>query len=133
VRHTSCKGETILIVDDIDEQREIASGMMKKLGYNVTSVSSGEKALDYLKRHKADLLILDMIMEPGIDGLETYRQILELYPDQKAIIASGFSETDKVKEAQKLGAGTYIKKPYKIEKIGTIIRAELDNEFLQVL
>jgi PAS domain S-box-containing protein len=127
------KGETILIVDDIDEQREIASGMMKKLGYNVTSVSSGEKAVDYLKRHKADLLILDMIMEPGIDGLETYRQILELYPDQKAIIASGFSETDKVKEAQKLGAGTYIKKPYKIEKIGTIIRAELDNEFLQVL
>ncbi len=127
------KGETILIVDDIDEQREIASGMMKKLGYNVTSVSSGEKAVDYLKRHKADLLILDMIMEPGIDGLETYRQILELYPDQKAIIASGFSETDKVKEAQKLGAGTYIKKPYKIEKIGTIVRAELDNEFLQVL
>ncbi len=127
------KGETILIVDDIDEQREIASGMMKKLGYNVTSVSSGEKAVDYLKRHKADLLILDMIMEPGIDGLETYRQVLELYPDQKAIIASGFSETDKVKEAQKLGAGTYIKKPYKIEKIGTIVRAELDNEFLQVL
>lgn len=127
------KGETILIVDDIDEQREIASGMMKKLGYNVTSVSSGEKAIDYLKHHRADLLILDMIMEPGIDGLETYRQVLELYPDQKAIIASGFSETDKVKEAQRLGAGTYIKKPYKIEKIGTIVRAELDNEFLQVL
>jgi len=127
------KGETILIVDDIDEQREIASGMMKKLGYNVTSVSSGEKAVEYLKHDKTDLLILDMIMEPGIDGLETYRQILKLHPGQKAIIASGFSETDKVKEAQKLGAGTYIKKPYKIEKIGTIVRAELDNEFLQVL
>ncbi|MEA3437467.1 MAG: PAS domain S-box protein, partial [Thermodesulfobacteriota bacterium] len=127
------KGETILIVDDVDEQREIASEMMKKLGYNVTSVSSGKKAVEYLKHHRADLLILDMIMEPGIDGLETYRQILELYPDQKAIIASGFSETDKVKEAQRLGAGTYIKKPYKIEKIGTIVRAELDNELLQVL
>jgi CheY-like chemotaxis protein len=127
------KGETILIVDDVYEQREIASRMMKKLGYNVTSVSSGEKAVNYLKHHRVDLMILDMIMEPGIDGLETYRQILELYPDQKAIIASGFSETDKVKEAQRLGAGTYIKKPYKIEKIGTIVRAELDNEFLQVL
>ena len=126
-------GETVLIVDDVDEQREIASGMIKKLGYNVTSVSSGEKAVDYLKHHRVDLLILDMIMEPGIDGLETYRQILEIYPDQKAIIASGFSETDKVKEAQRLGAGTYIKKPYKIEKIGTIIRAELDNEFVTVL
>jgi len=121
------KGETVLIVDDVDEQREIASGMMKKLGYNVTSISNGEKAVDYLKHHKADLLILDMIMEPGIDGLETYRQILKLHPGQKAIIASGFSETDKVKEAQRLGAGVYIKKPYKIEKIGTAVRAELDN------
>ncbi|MDY6790011.1 MAG: PAS domain S-box protein [Thermodesulfobacteriota bacterium] len=127
------KGETILIVDDVDEQREIASGMLKKLGYDVTSVSSGEQAVEYLKNHKADLLVLDMIMSPGIDGLETYRQILELYPEQKAIIASGFSETDKVKETQRLGAGTYIKKPYKIEKIGTIVRAELDNEFIQVL
>jgi len=121
------KGETVLIVDDVDEQREIASGMIKKLGYNVTSISSGEKAVEYLKQHRADLLILDMIMEPGIDGLETYRQILKLHPGQKAIIASGFSETDKVKEAQGLGAGAYIKKPYKIEKIGTAVRAELDN------
>jgi len=120
-------GETVLIVDDFDEQREISSGMMKILGYSVTSVSSGEKAVDYLKHHKTDLLILDMIMEPGIDGLETYRQILKLYPGQKAIIVSGFSETDKVKEAQRIGAGSYIKKPYTIEKIGTAVRAELDK------
>lgn len=121
------KGETILIVDDVDEQREIASRLMKKLGYNVTSISSGEKAVEYLKHHKADLLVLDMIMEPGIDGLETYKQILKLHPGQKAIIASGFSETDKVKETQRLGAGAYIKKPYAIEKIGTAVRAELDK------
>jgi len=121
------KGETVLIVDDVDEQREIASEMMKKLGYNVTSISSGEKVVEYLKHHKADLLVLDMIMEPGIDGLETYRQILKLNPGQKAIIASGFSETYKVKEAQRLGAGAYIKKPYAIEKIGTAVRAELDK------
>jgi len=66
-------------------------------------------------------------MEPGIDGLETYRQILKFHPGQKAIIASGFSETDKVREAQRLGAGAYIKKPYAIEKIGTAVRAELDK------
>ena len=121
------KGETILIVDDIDEQREIVSEMIKNLDYNVTSISSGEKAVDYLKHHKTDLVILDMIMEPGIDGLETYKRILEVCPDQKAIIASGFSETDKVKEAQRLGAGAYIRKPYTIEKIGTVVRAELDK------
>ncbi|NNK86215.1 MAG: PAS domain S-box protein [Desulfobacterales bacterium] len=121
------KGEKILIVDDIDEQREIASEMIKKLGYNVTSISSGEKAVDYLKHNQTDLLILDMIMDPGIDGLETFREVRKVNPDQKAIIASGFSETDKVKEAQRLGAGAYIRKPYTIEKIGTVVRAELDK------
>ncbi len=123
----SGNGESVLIIDDVYEQREIASEMMKKLGYNVTSVSSGEEALDYLKHHKADLLILDMIMDPGIDGLETYKQVLELHPGQKAIIASGFSETDRVRGAQKLGVGAYIKKPYTIEKIGPAARAELDK------
>ena len=72
-------------------------------------------------------LILDMIMDPGIDGLETYKRILELHPKQKAIIASGFSETDRVKEAKKLGAGAYVKKPCVLEKIGVVIKEELEK------
>ena len=80
-----------------------------------------------MKNNSADLLILDMIMDPGIDGFETYKRILTLYPNQKAIITSGFSETGNVKEAQKLGAGAYIKKPYSFEKIGRAIRDELDK------
>jgi len=121
------KGESILVVDDVEEQREIASRILKKLGYSVTSVSSGEEAVDYLKDNKADLLILDIIMDPGIDGLKTYKRILEFHPGQKAIIASGFSETDRVKEAQRLGAGEYIKKPYTLEKIGIAVRDELEK------
>jgi PAS domain S-box-containing protein len=120
------KGESILIVDDMEEQREIASGILSKLGYSVTSVSSGEEAVAYLKEHTADLIVLDMIMTPGIDGLETYKRILDLLPKQKAIIASGFSETDRVQEAQRLGAGAYVKKPYILEKIGMAVRSELD-------
>ena len=66
-----------------------------------------------------------MIMDPGIDGLETYKRIIKLHPNQKVIIASGFSETDRVKEAQRLGAGKYIKKPYTLEKIGIAVKNEL--------
>lgn len=99
------QGESILIVDDVKEQREIASIMLKKLNYSVSTVGSGEEAVNYLKRNASDLLILDMIMEPGMDGLDTYKKILEFHPGQKAVIASGFSETDRVKEAQKLGTG----------------------------
>ena len=119
------KGESILVIDDLEEQREIASRILKKLGYSVTSVSSGEKAVDYLKDNSADLLVLDMIMDPGIDGFETYKRILEIHPGQKAVIVSGFSETDRVKEAQRLGAGAYVKKPFLLEKIGLAIRDEL--------
>jgi len=121
------KGESILVVDDVEEQREIASRILKKLSYSVTTVSSGEEAVEYLKDNSADLLVLDMIMDPGIDGLETYERIIELHPKQKAIIVSGFSETERVKEAQRLGAGAYVKKPYLLEKIGIAVRDLLDR------
>ncbi len=121
------KGETVLVIDDVEEQREIASDMLRKLGYSVTPVSSGEEAVEYLKNNSVDLLVLDMIMEPGIDGLETYKRILKLHPRQKAIIASGFAETSRVKEVIKLGASSYVKKPYLIEKIGVVIRGVFEK------
>jgi nitrogen-specific signal transduction histidine kinase/CheY-like chemotaxis protein len=121
------KGESLLIVDDVEEQRYIAYNMLDKLHYSVNTVSSGEGAVDYLKKRSADLLVLDMIMEPGIDGLETYKRIIKIHPKQKAIIASGYSVTDRVKEAQKLGAGPYIKKPYTLERIGLAVKEELEK------
>ncbi|MCP3887295.1 MAG: response regulator, partial [Desulfobulbaceae bacterium] len=122
------KGESVLVVDDVDDQRQIASRLLTKLGYTVASVSSGEMAINYLKDNSVQLLVLDMIMDPGIDGLDTYKEILKLHPQQKAIIASGFSATERVEEAQKIGAGEYIKKPYTLEKIGVAVRSELDKE-----
>ena len=72
-------------------------------------------------------MVLDMIMDPGIDGLETYRRVVKINPKQKAIIVSGFSETNRVKKAQELGAGAYVKKPYVLERIGLAVRNELDR------
>lgn len=118
-------GQSVLVVDDVKEQREIASSILSELGYSVTTVSSGEAAVDYMKENTADLVVLDMIMEPGIDGFETYKKITALRPEQKTIIASGFSETDRVRKAQKLGAGKYVKKPYTVEKIGLAVKKEL--------
>ncbi|SPD75910.1 putative Histidine kinase [uncultured Desulfobacterium sp.] len=118
-------GENILVVDDVEEQRRIATGMLEKLGYSVSSVASGKEAVEYMKNNSADLLIMDMIMDPGIDGLDTYKNILKIHPGQKAIIASGFSESERVKEAQRLGAGRFIRKPYSLEKIGLAVKAEL--------
>ncbi len=119
--------EKILMVDDVPEQRQIAELILGKLGYSVVTRPCGEDAVEYMKDNSADIVILDMIMDPGIDGLETYKKILENHPGQKAIIASGFAETEHIKKAQNLGVGTCIKKPYSLEKIGRAVRAELDS------
>jgi CheY-like chemotaxis protein len=121
------KGETILIVDDVESQREITSNMLGILGYSSSSVSSGEEAVEFLKDHKVDLILLDMIMDPGINGRETYERIIEIHPNQKAVIVSGLAETDEVKKTQRLGAGKYVKKPLRIQEIGLAIREELEK------
>lgn len=120
-------GETILVVDDAHSQREIATSMLNKIGYKAESVASGEEAIDYLKSKSIDILLLDMIMDPGMNGLETFERIREFKPGQKAVIASGFSNPEQIKEAQRIGASTYLKKPYSLENIGLAIRKELTN------
>ena len=125
LKDLSGNGKSLLVVDDIEDQRIIAVSILKQLGYSVDAVSSGLEAIEHLKDHKVDLLVLDMIMDPGIDGLETFKRVLEIIPDQKAIITSGFSETANVKKTQELGAGDYIKKPYTIKTLGLAVKKEL--------
>jgi PAS domain S-box-containing protein len=120
-------GETVLVVDDIKEQREIAARIVEQLGYVSRSAESGEQAVELLKHERMDLLILDMIMDPGIDGLETYHQVKKLHPCQKAIITSGYAETERVKMAQRLGVGGYLKKPYTVHSLAAAIKSELNR------
>jgi len=122
------KGETIVVIDDVEDQRKIATLLLTPLGYKVKAVADAREAFQYLGDRCADLFILDMIMDPGPDGLDTYKMILEKYPGAKAIIASGYSETDRVKEAQRLGAGEYIRKPYKMETIAKAVKKELTRK-----
>ncbi len=118
-------GEKILVVDDVKTQREIALQMLKNLGYSATAVASGEQAIEHMRSNRADLIVLDMIMDPGIDGLETYKKILEMHPGQRAIIVSGYTETERAREAEKLGAAEYVLKPYSLEKLGLAIKKGL--------
>jgi len=114
--------EKILVVDDLEEQRELASAILNSMGYEVHLASGGREAIKYLRDNKVDLIVLDMIMEEDFDGLQTYQEIIKIHPGQKAIIASGFSETERVKQAEKLGVGRYIRKPYTMQILGKAIR-----------
>lgn len=118
-------GERILIVDDVYEQRDIANQLLTYLGYDPVAVSSGEDAISYLQENEVDLILLDMIMDPGMDGLDTYERAIQHHPGIKAVIVSGFSKTDRIRQAQALGAGEWLKKPYTMEYLAKAVKNEL--------
>ena len=120
----------IFVVDDRKEQREIASLLLSNLGYKVESAGSGQEAIKYLNNNDTDLVWLDMILEDDMDGLDTYKEIIKIKPGQKTIIVSGYSETDRVKEAEKLGVNGFMQKPYKLDDIKKIIQTVLNGNKL---
>ncbi len=121
------RGENILIVDDVSSQRDITCKMLEYFGYEAVAVASGEEAIEYLAKRSIELVVLDMVMDPGINGRETYERIVKIHPAQKSIIVSGYAVTDDVKGAQKLGAGKFIRKPLTLEKLGLAVKEELEK------
>ena len=124
---TSEAGGVILIVDDEPQLRDLAARILRSLGYTVDSVCSGELALKYLSEKQADLILIDMQMDPGMNGYETYREIIKISPGQKAIIVSGYSDSADVKAAIKLGANGFIKKPYSLDELRRAVRSALKS------
>jgi PAS domain S-box-containing protein len=116
---------TILVVDDVPEQREIAEQILVSLGYEVRTVAHGRAAVAHISEHPVDLVILDMILEKGFDGLDTYREILKLNPNQNAIIVSGFAATERVSQMQAMGAGAYVKKPYTHQQLADAVKQQM--------
>ncbi len=121
-------GERVLIVDDEDRQRQIACDLLSKLGYHAEAVPGGYEAVEYIKKQPVDLIVLDMVMPKGINGRETYEAVIKICPGQKAIIASGFAETQEVEEAKRIGVGNYIKKPYTLQKLAAAVKEELSKK-----
>ncbi len=116
------KGEKILVVDDVPAQRDLARVILSAVGYEVEEAGSGKAAIEKVKKSHYDLVIIDMLMEPGLDGLDTYQGMLMHRPHQKAIIVSGYGETDRVGEAMRLGAGSFLKKPYSRRELLQAVR-----------
>ncbi len=117
-------GEKILIIDDEERQLDIASRILRTLGYTPHVASSGEEALLRIDEN-FDLVLLDMLMSPGMGGKKTYAAILERQPRQKAIIVSGFSEDTEVRQTLAMGAARFVRKPYSLYRLGAAVRDAL--------
>jgi len=117
--------QRVLVVDDEDVQRGIAEQILGMLNYRVDTASCGERAIEMIYRHQYDLVVLDMIMDPGIDGLETFRKLRDIQPGLRAIIVSGYAENEKIRNVLSFGAGAFLPKPYTVEQLGLTVRDEL--------
>lgn len=113
---------TVLVVDDERTPRQIAARMLKALGYRADTVSSGEEAIAYLKKHTVDFVLLDMIMDPGMSGFETFREIVEIRPGQRAVITSGYTEHHDLAKAVELGVRGFLRKPFTTAQLADAIR-----------
>ena len=121
--NASCGGEGVCAKCRVQvEQGEVAEGLSER--FSPEDIEAGYRLA---REGPPDLIVLDMIMDPGIDGCETYRRIIQHHPGQRAIVASGFSESERFREIQRLGVGTYLKKPYTLEKIAMAVRRELER------
>ncbi len=123
----SGNNESILVVEDMPSQQKIAVNMLRRLGYKVEAVFTGEQAISYVRTHKIDLVVLDMYLSSGLNGCETYEQLLLIDPKIKAIITSGREITPEIEKAKALGAGGFIKKPISLQAIGLAIKKELKD------
>lgn len=116
----------ILVVDDNRAIRERLAELLNKEGYEVTTASSGNEAIDIIRRRNFDLAIVDLVM-PEIDGMEVLREIKRVSGDTKVIMITAFATVQSAVEAMKRGASDYISKPFRIEDIRATIRRVLEE------
>jgi DNA-binding NtrC family response regulator len=106
----------VLIVDDEKDFVEMFSLRLEQQGEKVSTAHSGKEALKVLENVAIDVVILDIRM-PGMDGIDTLRQIKTLYPIVEVILLTGHGSTETAVEGMKLGAFDYLMKPADFEEI----------------
>ena len=118
---------TILIIDDEPSVCASLQGILEDEGYTVYTAQSGEAGLDMLEHKDAHLVLLDILMPGGMDGIETLQRIATEYPDVGVIMITGHGTFDYALKAGELGALDFIDKPPSLEKVLARIEQALEN------
>ena len=119
--------EHVLVVDDEEGQRRTCRRLLENLGYAVDVAATGEEALGLCEAGGYDILVIDMILGCGWDGLETLGRVVKVRPGQKAIIMSGYAIDQHARDAMHLGV-PWLPKPYDIQGLATLVRSVLDED-----
>jgi len=114
----------VLIVDDQNGIRILLVEVFSSEGYETFQAANGKAALEIVKLHAPDLVLLDMKI-PGMDGLEILKHIKQMNPDIKVIMMTAYGELDMIKEATDLGALMHFTKPFDIDEMRQAVNMQL--------
>jgi len=119
----------VLVIDDDPGVRDYLEALVSRQGYEVVAVAGGEEALRTLDSTPPDLVTLDMVL-PGMDGLETLRELKKRVPDVPVIMLSGHGQARTIVEAMKLGASDFLRKPFEVEELELAFQKALEKRAL---
>ena len=116
----------LLVVDDEAEICEFLKSFFEERNYNVVIANSGEQALERIKHDKPNVVLLDIKM-PGMDGIQTLREIKTKNPKTKVIMVTAIETRDKIEECLRLGADNYITKPLSLEYLENDVKEKIEG------
>lgn len=118
----------VLVVDDQSIVRETIEDILNREGFDISSASSGEEALEMMHKEKFDILLSDIKM-PGMSGLELVEKAHHEVPDVVSILLTAYPSVDSIDQAIiRLGAFDYLLKPVRREKLCKIIARAMEQK-----
>jgi DNA-binding NtrC family response regulator len=122
----------ILVVDDLKNSRLTLGGILEDEGHNVVLAENGYQAIEAARQLPFDLIFMDIKM-PGINGVQTFREVKKINPQATVIMMTAYSVEDLVREALEEGAYAVVYKPFEIENIVNIIEAALHKTLILIV
>jgi two-component system NtrC family sensor kinase len=114
----------ILVVDDAPDVAQITRDYLEGIGHQVDIATGGSEALAFIAKTEVDLIVSDIVMPGGMDGLDMARRVQELYPEIPVILVTGYSASA---EAAQSEGFEVLRKPFNVERIAEVIEAHLSR------
>ncbi len=123
---------SVLVVDDLRSIRLTLGGILEDEGFDVVLAENGYQAIEAAKNTPFDLIFIDIKM-PGINGVQTFREIKKINPGAVVIMMTAYSAEDFVKEVLEEGAYAVVYKPFDVDKIVSIIGSALQKTLILIV